>query len=336
MTYLPDAVAHGADIFTELKVEHVRKNAARWEIVFAPTDARRPVPQTVSAEIVILAAGTLGSTEILMRSQEHGLAVSDQLGAGFTGNGDIIAFGYNSGQRVNAIGVGHPPKVATDPVGPCVAGQIKVADPDRLDHGMYIQEGVLPSPLGPLLPMIFLPGGRIMGALSALVKGVYNGPLANTQVFFVVSHDDASGRMQMRDDRLAISWPDVMDQPVFSRVDAALKAVCESVGGTYVKNPLEETMMGASPATAHPLGGCRIGETAAQGVVNHKCQVFDPQQAAGTDAVHHGLYVCDGSVMPRSLGVNPLLTITALTERAMIHLAQDHNLVFHTDPKQTS
>jgi cholesterol oxidase len=53
--------------------------------------------------------------------------------------------------------------------------------------------------------------------------------------------------------------------------------------------------------------------------------VFD---ASGADSVHTGLYVCDGAVIPRSIGVNPLLTITALAERAMVHLARDHNLGF--------
>jgi cholesterol oxidase len=59
------------------------------------------------------------------------------------------------------------------------------------------------------------------------------------------------------------------------------------------------------------------------GVVDHKCRVFDGDPATPGDAVHSGLYVCDGSIVPRSLGIHPLLTITALAERAMLLLARD-------------
>jgi cholesterol oxidase len=105
-------------------------------------------------------------------------------------------------------------------------------------------------------------------------------------------------------------------------------------GGSYVKNPLSGTVMGHQPATAHPLGGCGMGLERTDGVVSHKCQVFDAAPGAGPADVHEGLYVIDGAVMPRSLGVNPLLTITALAERAMLHLARDRGLSFDDAPRR--
>ena len=333
LTYLPDAKNHGAEIFTEILVNHIEKTNDGWRVnAKTVTDNKQII---ITAKTVILAAGTLGSTEILLRSREMGLKTSNKLGKGFSANGDIIAFGYGADQKVNAIGVGHPPRVALDDVGACVSGQIKISNPDDLDHEMYVQEGVLPSPLAPLLPMVFIPGGRIMGALKSLVKGVYNGPFANLHTFFAVSHDSASGEMTLKDNQLTLSWPGIKDEPVFARLDAMLEKISKASGADYIKSPLKGTMVGNRPATAHPLGGCAMGNDANDGVVNHKCQVFvgEPSDENRNDiqnegesapnAVHEGLYVCDGSIIPRSLGVNPLLTISALTERAMILMTED-------------
>ena len=66
--------------------------------------------------------------------------------------------------------------------------------------------------------------------------------------------------------------------------------------------------------------GCGMGADATQGVVAHDGRVFDPTQ--GPQGVHEGLYVCDGAAIPSAIGVSPLLTITALAERAMALAAQ--------------
>ena len=330
LTYLPDAARHGAQIFSHAKVHHIaRDQLGTWHVHFerqdAPGAGQGATQSSVTAEVVVLAAGTLGTTEILLRSRERGLALSDRLGHGFSANGDIIAFGYGAARPVNAIGVGHPSRVDDLDVGAAVSGQIELVDED-LAKSLTIQEGVLPSALASILPVLFMPNGRLLGALQSLIAGVYKGPFASLQTFFAVSHDNAAGRLVLDDDRITVRWPQAGEEPVYQRLDAALEALVKQSGGRYVKNPLAGTMVGDQPATAHPLGGCGMGRERADGVVNHKCQVFDAAPGAGSADVHDGLYVVDGSVMPRSLGVNPLLTITALAERAMIHLARDHGL----------
>ncbi|MCB8982660.1 MAG: GMC family oxidoreductase [Ardenticatenaceae bacterium] len=61
------------------------------------------------------------------------------------------------------------------------------------------------------------------------------------------------------------------------------------------------------PNTAHILGGCGIGADESRGVIDANHEVFN----------YPGMYIADGSVIPANLGVNPSLTITAMTERAM-------------------
>jgi cholesterol oxidase len=334
MTYLPDAVRHGAELFTGLKVDTVRKRAdGTWQVFAKAIGPDRGAMQdvTLEAPVVVLAAGTLGSTEIMLRSREAGLSVSDRLGQRFSANGDIIAFGYGSKSVVNGIGTGHPSKVEGIEVGAAVSGQLEFRDSEVLANELNVQEGALPSSFASVLPVLFLPNGRLLGALSSLVNGVYKGPFASLQTFFAVSHDNASGRFALEDNLLSLAWPNAKDEPVYARLDAILSRLVTASGGNYVKNPLAGTVMGHQPATAHPLGGCGMGRDRGDGVVDHKCRVFNGSGADDT-SVHDGLYVIDGAVIPRSLGVNPLLTITALSERAMLHFAHDRGLSYTTAP----
>ena len=62
--------------------------------------------------------------------------------------------------------------------------------------------------------------------------------------------------------------------------------------------------------TLHPLGGCRMGGSAADGVVDHLGRVFG----------YPNLYVVDGSIVPGSIGRNPSHTIAALAERIAAHV----------------
>ena len=340
MNYLPDARNHGAEIYTQVSVRRLERQDGRWLVHYQLVESGRErfdAPEMfVSADVVVLAAGTLGSTEILLRSKQAGLAVSDRLGEGFTGNGDVLGFGYNSDEEVNGVGFGQQSPDGREPVGPTITGIIDAREKGDLDTGMVIEEGAVPGALGATLPAGLAACSAAVGVdtdsglvdfvnekrreLESLVRGPYHGAAHNTQTYLVMTHDDGAGRMYLEDDRLRISWPGVGSQPVFEEANEKLTDATRPLGGTYVKNPVWSKPFKKDLVTVHPLGGCRMADSAEAGVVNHKGQVFSG--AAGAD-VYEGLYVSDGAVIPRSLGVNPLLTISALAERCCVLMAQD-------------
>ena len=300
----------------------------------------------VSARTVVLGAGTLGSSEIMLRSAEAGLCLSPRTGENFSGNGDVIAFGYNNDVEINGIGIGHPAVEGTDLVGPVIAGLIDLRRDGPLDENIVIQEGAIPSLLAPLLPGLMAGISPLFGddtdagdffaeagrTAKSIFKGAYQGAVHNTQTFLVMAHEGGGGVMSLDDGRLGLTWPDAGKRPVFELISKTLRAATAATGGTYVDNPMWSRLLGRNLISVHPLGGCCLADTAEVGVVDHKCRVFD-----GDGGVHDGLYVMDGSVLPRSLGVNPSLTISAVAERAMIHFARDRGLSFDDRrPRETT
>ncbi|EMN47350.1 hypothetical protein LEP1GSC088_4693 [Leptospira interrogans str. L1207] len=126
MNYLPDAANFGAQIFTEVKVSYIEKQEDSWLIHFVPLGLDREKFSKdelfIRAKAVILSAGSLGSTEILLRSKEKGLNVSDSVGVRFSGNGDMLGFSYNGNTTINGIGFGS--KKTNTEVSPCITGVI--------------------------------------------------------------------------------------------------------------------------------------------------------------------------------------------------------------------
>ncbi|MDP1910632.1 MAG: GMC oxidoreductase, partial [Hyphomicrobium sp.] len=352
-TYIADAAAFGAEVFTGIRVLSLsRDEQGGWRVWAMPTDAdtHRGHKYFVTADIVVLGAGTLGSTEILLRSQAEGLPLSDWLGSRFTSNGDAIALAYNNDVPVNGIGVGQPPKAQVPPVGQAVNALIDLRDAKDVRDGLAICECALPSAFAAALPGLLAPGAAIFGeheerslgdkleamerATDSLLKGAYQGAVHNTQTFLAVGHDAGNGLMRLDGDRLSIEWSNGPRQRVFQRIEEALTTASHATGGTYMRNPVSEKALGGNLMTVHPLGGCTMGESSREGVVNHKGQVFDASPGATPGAVHDGLYVCDGAVIPCPLGIHPLLTITALAERAMILLARDRGWHISDDAAQ--
>ncbi|SDK98720.1 cholesterol oxidase [Catalinimonas alkaloidigena] len=340
MTYLPDAKNFGAEIFTEVGVQWIEQVGDRWRVFYEHRSGRKRfnAPELfVSADLVVLAAGALGSTEILLRSRARGLHVSPRLGESFTGNGDFLGFAFNNDIAINGVGTGLKEVNDADRCGPCITGIIDLRKaPAQQVEGMVIEEGVIPSALAKFVPQALLAAADLTGKdtdrdfadnlkewtrrLGSMVKGAYDGAVKNTMTYLVMTHDNAKGRMELEKDRLHIAWPGAGTQKIFEKVSENLRKVTQKLGGTYIKNPTWNKVMKHNLTTVHPLGGCAMGETVQTGVVNHKGQVFSGK---GDTAVYEGLYVTCGAIVPRTLGVNPLLTISALAERICHYMAAD-------------
>ncbi|MEP6741736.1 MAG: GMC oxidoreductase [bacterium] len=353
MNYLPDAKNHGAEIFTQVSVRYLSRRDDRWLVHYQLLNTGRDKfdapTMFVTADIVVLAAGSLGSTEILLRSKKNGgLPLSNQVGEHFTGNGDFLAFAYNCDEEINGIGFGHRPPVDNgverEKVGPCITGIIDLRYKEPVEDGYVIEEGSIAGAFAGLLPGLLSTASALLGKdtdsgirdtikerareLESLVRGAYHGAVHNTQTFLTMAHDDDKGQLRLEDDRLRIVWPNVGKQPIFRKVADKQQQATAALGGTYLKNPVTNKITGEDLVTVHPLGGCVMADGAETGVVNHKGQVFSGSQ--GTEA-YKSLYVSDGSVIPRPLGVNPLFTISAVAERCAALMAEDHGFSFKYD-----
>lgn len=355
MNYLPDAVNFGASVFTEVRVRRVSlsEDGRHYNVHFQILSAGRErfdAPESfVRADVVVLAAGTLGTTEILLRSRRHGLSTSDRLGTRFSGNGDVLAFSYNGDRPTHAVGRGTRPPGGAPPVGPTIAGMVDLREPGTTG-GVIIEEGAIPGGLDAILVPSFTAASATLGQRTAtdpetlaaqvareersLRAGPLVGAVLHSQTYLVMADDGSDGAMHLgEDDRLRIDWPGVGDKPAFKGVAERVRQATAALRGIYLKNPLWSERLHNSLISVHPLGGCPLGEDATTGAVNHKGQVYAASEGA---EVHPGLYVADGSMIPRALGVNPLLTISALAERNAEGIARDRGRRIDWSPRRVT
>lgn len=324
--YLKVARQHGAEIVTQTEVRFVvRHPQGGWEVhaLAHPAGGGPPIEHVVRASAVVIAAGSLGSTGILLRSRDRGLGVGRRLGHHFGGNADRAGYGYNTDTFIGAIGRGTDGE--GQPVGPTIASM--TVHFDEKGRSFLIQDGAVPSQM--VLPT------RLLLSAAAVIRGEDTdggiadeareaarmlrdavgvgdkGALAHTLLMLAMGDDDADGRVILDEKELPrVVWGGLADKPIFRTMDREMRALVADLGGTWVSNPNPWRGFGGPPMTVHPLGGVPMGDDVDRGVVDHLGRVFSPE-----GALHDGLFVTDGSIVPSSLRVNPLLTIAALAER---------------------
>jgi cholesterol oxidase len=313
VSYVADALDHGARVFCESKATAIMKSGAGWSVEVEDL-RQRGATRRLEADHLVLAAGTMGTNELLLRAQARGLPLSRRLGEGFSANGDDLAFADKQAMPVHAIATGFPPQGprGAAPVGP---HSMTIVDLGDEQGPVWVHDGTMMAMMASLAPLAELLSGRPATALRILKQGIYGEEMSKSQILYIVAEDDASGRVRLQKDRAVVDWPGYSTAPMRVRAEAKVRAMVERAGAKFDVNPFTMTAFGRNRIIAHPLGGCGMGDTAETGVVAHDGRVFDPSQGAG--GLHEGLYVCDGAAIPSSIGVSPLLTITALAERAM-------------------
>ncbi|MFN8147319.1 MAG: FAD-dependent oxidoreductase [Candidatus Nanopelagicales bacterium] len=316
-TYLEAAERLGTTVAPQSKVRRLQRlRGGGWLLLVVDPLDRRAAPRTLTAKEVVLSAGVLGTTELLLSARDRWGTVpylSPQLGRRVRTNSEAFTLVLQPDDAVDVTADGST--ISSD------------FHPDASTH---VTNNRFPASYafmrlycGPLVD-----GGTRGERLRRTVQAVLKDPASATAnqrargwnrratVLTVMQHDDNElelhlGRAPLWGLRSRLA-PGAAPVPTYlPQANAAARAVARASGGTAY-GTLLDPLLGIG-ATAHVLGGAVIGATPDEGVVDPEHRVF----ATADGDVHEDLRILDGSVVPANIGVNPSLTITALAERAM-------------------
>lgn len=279
-------------------------------------DVQTGEPGAAIGRQVVLAAGTLGTNQILLESRDRARTLpnlSRRLGQGYSGNGDFLGSIQKSRSDL-------------DPwTGPDVTSVIRydehrppftMAAPTFNREVMEVLAALgQPRPrwwLSPLAPLLWrcldrlIPWAFRSGLLSRPrgrpAEGA--GPPGRMTNLFAIGRDNANGVVRLRGRGIDIRWDFAGEnRQLVSGMTDAMREVAEAYGGTFA--PLASWDLFRKIITVHSLGGCALSDTPDRGVVSPEGEVHG----------YPGLFVADGSVIPTAIGFHPAMTIAAVSER---------------------
>ena len=350
-TYITAAWHAGADIRTRHEVRSFEpRDGGGYQVEYVihdagsegtKTDTARLDRHVVTCDRLVLAAGTLGTTYLLLKNRSAFPGLSPALGSRFGGNGDLLTFARNCRKEVDGK---KAPNVLDSAHAPVITSAIRV--PDEIDggrrgeRGFYLEDAGQPEFVSWMLQLIDTPSSLLEQRrnLPRLLRGLFLhedtdvgaeiaellGDCGESSGFIPLlgmGRDVPEGTMTLKDGGLAIDWKkNGASKAYFERVRDISKAVAEELGGTFLDNPI---WLLSRVVTVHPLGGCPMGRDDREGVVDAWGRVFN----------HPGLHIADGSVMPGPVGPNPSLTIAGLADRFADAILEDmKGCLLYTSP----
>ena len=306
-SYLYLAERGGADVLPEHQAVDVRPlDEGGYEVTAVrPGVWSRRRRRTFTATQVVFSAGTLGTGRLLLRMRDAGMlaGLSPRLGLHFRTNSEALV-----GATARSADVDYSQGVAiTSSFRPDSHTHIEPVRYERGSNAMGLLStimvdggGGLPRPLRLVLAAVTHPA-KFLRSLSVRRWA------ERTIILLVMQSLDNSLRLRLgRWGRLVTEQESGKPSPTFIPIaNRSARITAELIDGDPGSS-INEVLLDA-PLTAHAIGGACIGASPEKGVIDPYQRVFG----------HPGLHVMDGSAITANLGVNPSLTITAMSERAM-------------------
>jgi cholesterol oxidase len=319
--YLYFAEKWGTDVLPQAQVRDIRRLAegrpdgARYEVAYrSSTAAIRGGERTVLARNVILAAGVLGTLELLLRCRDETRSLPElpsRLGEKVRTNSEAFLGVFQKRSPVD-----HSKGIAISSI--VQADDSTHIEPLRFSEGSSLLLWLLGAPL-------IEAGGSFLARLGKTLWGILRRPIDYLNSKYIPGLSRRSVAimvMQTADNHMSLHLGRGLLTLFRKRIVAehdprnaipvnirlghqAVRSLAKNLRGTPA-GTVQEGLLNV-PTTAHMLGGCLIGRDPSEGVIDLDCQIFG----------HPGLYVVDGSIIPANPGVNPSLTITAMAEYAM-------------------
>ena len=309
LNYIPRAERRGADVRPLHLVRLIEPHDTGYRVVFDRIHEGRLIRGEESAPRVFLAAGSLGSTELLLRGEHRTLPnISGMLGQSWSANANVLSMAtYADATRVQQT------------IGPSISGVLDFMDGSPNGQRFVVEDDGFPNVLLSSLRAC-LDGGAgtdlgrsVLAQIEEHVRGDERS--RNMMVWLGAGMDAADGQLSLKRASLArktralnLRWKPEQSRSMVEAILTVHRSMTEATGGSLMPNPAWSLFK--SLITLHPLGGCKMGVTAKTGVVDHLGQVFG----------YPNLYVVDGSILPTPTGRNPSHTIAALAERATAHV----------------
>ncbi len=292
----------------------------------------KPELHTVTSRYLILSAGALGSTFLLLKNEKRFPRIArEALGTRFCGNGDLLTFIQKC---VDDEATPREPRVLDAGYGPVITSALRFKDRQNgQSHGHYfIEDAGYPEAINWILELAtpfavlkrsvrfgwrvargwlrFEPDSDIGAEFSSFLGKTV---LSSTSMpLLAMGRDNPDGKMRLtKDGLLDIDWKLSGSSGYFRRVRSSSKDIARVLGGRFRDNPL--TLL-SRVITVHPLGGCPMDGADWPGVVDSYGRVHG----------YEGFIIADGSVVPGPVGPNPSLTIAALADRFADRLIADH------------